>query len=218
MKEEFSVKLQVENLLLLKIKIKQNPECPNKEYIIQSLSTFIRISGLNLEVKKSCIDQWLEKYCILRRTPAIRSVGKYFRIVPNKVESFGGEPKPTGKLCSYFRHLSVETLFSALKTDTKLLYKYEHFFYLKTGNLIKILVSLSLRQTVPERLSSQSSKIWSQVDFKNPNFPTLFWIENNFEVQPKTNIQKITIFNPWMNRENFCPNLSFTVENKIVYF
>ena len=57
MKEEFSVKLQVENLLLLKIKIKQNPECPNKEYIIQSLSTFIRISGLNLEVKKSCIDQ-----------------------------------------------------------------------------------------------------------------------------------------------------------------
>ena len=93
MKEEFSVKLQVGNLLLLKIKIKQNPECPNKEYIIQSLNTFIRISGLNLEVK-SCIDQWLEKYCILRRIPAIRGVGKYFRIVPNKVESFGGSRNP----------------------------------------------------------------------------------------------------------------------------
>ena len=36
---------------------------------------------------------------------------------------------------------------SRTQTDTKLLYKYEHFLYLKTGNLIMNWISLSLLQT-----------------------------------------------------------------------
>ena len=40
-------------------------------------------------------------------------------------------------------------------------------------------------------------------------------IGKNLEVQPKTNTKKIPSLNLWMNWENFCPNLSFTVENKI---
>ena len=45
--------------------------------------------------------------------------------------------------------------------------KYEHFFILKTGDCPQRLSSN------PERLSSQSVKIWSQGYFKNPKFPTL---------------------------------------------
>ena len=35
------------------------------------------------------------------------------------------------------------------------------------------------------------------------------------EVHPKTNTKEIPILNVWMNLENPCPNLNFTVENKI---
>ena len=37
----------------------------------------------------------------------------------------------------------------------------------------------------------------------------------SLEVQPKTSTQKISNLNMWMNWENVCPNLSFTVENQI---
>ena len=48
-------------------------------------------------------------------------------------------------------------------TDTKLLFKYEHFFFLKAGNLVTNLVpSLFYKHTVSERLSSKSDKIWKQ--------------------------------------------------------
>ena len=49
--------------------------------------------------------------------------------------------------------------------------------------------------------------------FENPTISLL--IGKNLEVQPKTNTKKIPSLNLWMNWENFCPNLSFTVENKI---
>ena len=53
----------------------------------------------------------------------------------------------------------------------------------------------------------------ARATFKNPRF----FLSNGkiFKVQPKTNSQKIPILNLWMNWENFCPNLRFTVENKI---
>ena len=48
--------------------------------------------------------------------------------------------------------------------------------------------------------------------FKNSKISLL--IGKNLEVQPKTNTQKIPTLNLWMNWENLCSNLSFTVENR----
>ena len=51
---------------------------------------------------------------------------------------------------------------------------------------------------------------------KNPKISLL--IEKTLEVKTKTNTQKIPTFSLWMNWENLCPNLSFTVENrKVIY-
>ena len=43
--------------------------------------------------------------------------------------------------------------------------------------------SLFYKHTVPERLSSQSNKIWNQWDFKNSNFSTSAWIGKKLEFQ-----------------------------------
>ena len=53
----------------------------------------------------------------------------------------------------------------------------------------------------------------ARATFRNPKI-SLF-IGKNWEVHPHTNTQKIPILNQWMNWKNLCPNLSFTVENKI---
>ena len=60
MKEVFSVKLQTEYLFLLKIKMKQKTQSPKIRNVMQSLSTFIRISGPIPEVKKiiALINDW----------------------------------------------------------------------------------------------------------------------------------------------------------------
>ena len=59
-KEAFSIKIQTENLFLLKMKIKiQAAQIRNT---MQSSSTFTRISRPIPEVKKNFIDQWLEKH------------------------------------------------------------------------------------------------------------------------------------------------------------
>ena len=60
---------------------------------MQSLSTFIRISGSIPEVKKNRIDQWLWKYCILRKIRAKQGVGEQVWFVPNTVERSGGSHK-----------------------------------------------------------------------------------------------------------------------------
>ena len=54
MKEAFPVNLQIKNLFLLKIKIKQKPGCQIRN-ITQSLSSFIRISGSIPEVKNPAL-------------------------------------------------------------------------------------------------------------------------------------------------------------------
>ena len=54
----------------------------------------------------------------------------------------------------------------------------------------------------------------ARATFKNPT--TSLLIGKNWEVQPKTNTQKIPILNLWMNWENVCLNLSFTIENKTI--
>ena len=47
-------------------------------------------------------------------------------------------------------------------------------------------------------------------------FPkSLCKLGKNFQVQPKTNTQKIPILNLWVNWKKLYPNFSFAVENKI---
>ena len=70
----------------------------------------------------------------------------------------------------------------------------------------------SCKHTVPERISSQFNKIWNQGDFKNLNFPTLKNLKN-LEVY----IHKTQFLIFFMNWEKLCPNLSFTVEKKVVH-
>ena len=67
MKEAFSVKLQTENLslfffffFLLKIEIKQNPGCPNKEYnsIFEHINHITRAYPRSKKKKSALIDDY----------------------------------------------------------------------------------------------------------------------------------------------------------------
>ena len=52
--------------------------------------------------------------------------------------------------------------------------------------------------------------------FKNRNFPSLLRIGKNLEIYTAPDQHfKIQMLNLWMSWENLCPNLSFTVENKM---
>ena len=65
-------------------------------------------------------------------------------------------------------------------------------------------------QWIGENLEMQSRL------FKNPNFPSLLWIEKNLEIYTVPDQRfKIQMLNLWMSWESLCPNLSFTVENKM---
>ena len=69
-------------LFLLNIKTKKNPGCPNKEYnlVIKHFHRNIRVYQ---EVKKICMNQWLEKCCILGRISTKRRIGEQIWFVPN---------------------------------------------------------------------------------------------------------------------------------------
>ena len=54
----------------------------------------------------------------------------------------------------------------------------------------------------------------ARATFKNPNSLCQMGKSSKYSLRP-TNTQKIPILNLWMNWEKFCPNLRFTVENKI---
>ena len=60
----------------------------------------------------------------------------------------------------------------------------------------------------------ENSRSPARATFENPKISLL--IGKNREVQPKTNNQKIPIWNLWKKWENLCPYLNFTVENKIM--
>ena len=52
--------------------------------------------------------------------------------------------------------------------------------------------------------------------FKNSNSPFLLWIGKNLEIYTAPDQHfKIPMLNLWMSWENLCPNLSFTVGNKM---
>ena len=49
--------------------------------------------------------------------------------------------------------------------------------------------------------------------FKNPNFPSLLGAGKNLEIYTAQHQHfEIELLNLWMNWENLCPNLGFTVE------
>ena len=52
--------------------------------------------------------------------------------------------------------------------------------------------------------------------FKITNLPSLLWIGKNLEIYTAWNQHfKIQMLDLWMGWESLCPNLSFTVENKV---
>ena len=122
---------------------------------MQSLSTFIKLSGPISEVQRSMIMKiyiisYWEKYWVKR------SASKQLWFVTN---TFGGSkdwchPRKVLLFLSSFIGNSIHSILTK-----KLLYKDEHFFFLKTGNLIlNWSPSLFYKQAVSERLSSQSDK------------------------------------------------------------
>ena len=133
-------------LFLLKIKIKQNPGCQNKEWkcSLQTLSS--EYEGLS----------WFWKYCILERIWAKRA---------NK---FGLSQiqlgilllvKTTGKFCNFSPFLSLDIELPALKLTENC---YLNMKILKNGNLIINWVPLFFyKHAVPEKLSSQCNKMKS---------------------------------------------------------
>ena len=71
-------------------------------------------------------------------------------------------------------------------------------------------LNLQIFQWIGENLEIQSRL------FKNSNFPSRLWIGKNLEIYAATDQHfKIPMLNLWMSWENVCPNLSFTVENKM---
>ena len=65
-------------------------------------------------------------------------------------------------------------------------------------------------QWIGENLEMQSRL------FKNPNFPSLLWIGKNLEIYTAPGHHfEMQMLNLWISWEKLCPNLSFTVENKM---
>ena len=140
---------------------------------MHSPSIFITISRFIPDVKKMCINQWLGKYCIVGKIWAKQGVEEQVWFVPNTVgvRGFRGSCNPK-KMLQFLPSFKLGNNICSTIADTKVLYKYEHFFFWKIGSLI-IMRSPSLlyKHTAPERLFSQSNKVRNQRDLKNLNFP-----------------------------------------------
>ena len=119
-----------------------------------------------------------------------------------------------GIFCSFSSHINLITLFLALKLLQNCYISISTFFF-KTGNLIINWVpSFSYKHTVPEGLSSQSEETWNQEDFKNLNFPTLWWIDKKLEVQPRLISKKSNFSSPL--RETFKnPKIDLWIEENL---
>ena len=102
-------------LFLLKIKIKQNLGCLNKEYNVQSSTTFIRISGPIAEVKKFALINDYENII------AYSEESEQSEVYANKCGLFqihlGGLKisATSGKFDYFYSHLNLETVLPALK-------------------------------------------------------------------------------------------------------
>ena len=67
------------------------------------------------------------------------------------------------------------------------------------------------------KLFSELGKIWKcNLGFSKIPISYLLWIGKNLEIYTAPDQHfKIQMLNPWMSWENWCSNLSFTVENKM---
>ena len=115
-------------LFLLEIRIKQNPGCPNKEYNAIFKHFYMNIKAY-ARGKKMCIDQWLGKYCILRKIWAKQGVGEQVWFVSNTVVESGVSRN------SFSNDLSLEAVSPVLKL-TQNCYINMNIFFLKKGSLI----------------------------------------------------------------------------------
>ena len=110
---------------------------------------------------------------------------------------------------------------------------------MKTTNLIInwLLSDATSHRTGRPPLASPFNRIWRERDktlnfqtfqwigenlemqsrlFKNSNFPSLLWVGKNLEIYAAPDQHfKVPMLNLWMSWKNLCPNLSFTIENKM---
>ena len=83
----------------------------------------------------------------------------------------------------------------------------------KLGKIWKCNLGFQKKQFSIFSMNWEKLKSPARATFKNPKIS--LWIGKNVEVQPKTNTQEIPILNLRMNWKYLCPNLGFTVEDKI---
>ena len=76
----------------------------------------------------------------------------------------------TRKIWLFFLSFKLRNSIPSTQTDTKLLYKYKHIFFLKTGsfNLKSVPLSFSYNYARSERLSSQSAHPQSTHNLPKP--------------------------------------------------
>ena len=127
------------------------------------------------ELKKfSLINDWENIIVYLEESEWSKALGNKCGLFQKKLGSLGWHISDASeKFCNFYPHLRLEAVFPALPQSCYIW----TFFFLKTSSLIINWLPLSITHTVPERLSSQSNKVWKQMNFKNPNFLTLYWIE-----------------------------------------
>ena len=109
----FSKALDWQPYFLFQLNILKNPSCPNKRYnaIFKHIHDNVRVYSWT---KKTCIDQWLRKKCILGRTQARRGMANKFGLFQLQLRGVGGVKIP-GTFCNFYPHFSLETVFPGLK-------------------------------------------------------------------------------------------------------
>ena len=164
------------NPILFKIKRKQNVGRQNKEYNSIFKDIHQNIRAYPRSKKKSA------------KTLLRKQLGKHYCILGGNLSKV--RCRWTNAVCSTYNWGSggtaqlwensiVFTLMQAWKQYfqhkiVKKTYKYQHFLFLKTANTnINCMLLLSYKHALPERVSSQSWKIWNQGEFRNLNFLTL---------------------------------------------
>ena len=97
------------------IKIEQNKSALENNAIYNAIFKHIHHNiRAHSRSKKAYIDQWLRKYCVLGKICEKQGVREHVWFVPNIVGE-SREVVTPGKFCNFFPHLSLKTVFPALK-------------------------------------------------------------------------------------------------------
>ena len=142
-------------LFLLRIKFKENAASPNKEYnaIFKHIHQNIR-AYLRCKEKSALVNNWekilfytIQNPCKVTRCRTSSVLSRY------SLEIWEGSTTQEKNLSSFKFGNSIPSTY----IDTKMLYKYEHFFFLKICNLIMYWVPLSLSYRL------QTSCVWKTI-------------------------------------------------------